>query len=216
MTRLMCPRGLRRSRICTMRRTCPSFSPFPLPPFSFRPLYAHAHANLSRHRNQCSIFRPWQGWTSLSSTGPGEGTLRVLPLLSLASAYIMLRPFFRPRASHSSSSSLSPPSSSSLSSSSTPPPSLAFEDWEPDTEGAAFPGSALGKAQELSEATHPHLRLGQTVVSIPRVEPGDQVYCECARFWLLDFGLWTLALDFGGDVFGFGSRCSSFGAAPRF
>ncbi|KAF9461838.1 hypothetical protein BDZ94DRAFT_1262752 [Collybia nuda] len=109
--------------------------------------------------NQCSILRPWQGWTSLSSTGPNEGTLRVLPLLSLASAYIMLRPFFRPR--HSSSSS------------------LAFADWEPDLEGPAFPGSALAKAQELNEATHPHLRLGETMVSIPRVEPGDQVYWHC-------------------------------------
>lgn len=99
------------------------------------------------------MFRPWQGWTSLSATGPGEGTLRVLPLLALASAYVMLRPFFRARAGGG---------------------------WAADLASAAFPGSAMGKAQELSAATHPHLRLAETMVSIPRVEPGDRVYCASA------------------------------------
>lgn len=106
--------------------------------------------------NGCSIFRPWQGWTSLSSIGPGEGTLRVLPMLSLATSYIMLRPFFRPRNPRS--------------------PSLKFSDWEPDTNGTAFPGSAM-QIQELNSVTHPHLSLERTMISIPRVEPGDQVYC---------------------------------------
>lgn len=32
----------------------------------------------------------------MSETGPNEGTLRVLPLLKEATAYIILRPFFRP------------------------------------------------------------------------------------------------------------------------
>jgi len=36
-----------------------------------------------------------------------------------------------------------------------------------------------GKTQELNEATHPHLRLAETMVSIPRIEPGDQVYWHC-------------------------------------
>ncbi|PPR06769.1 LOW QUALITY PROTEIN: hypothetical protein CVT26_003920, partial [Gymnopilus dilepis] len=102
------------------------------------------------HRNACSIFRAFQGWTSLSSTGPGEGTLKVLPMLKLASAYIMLRPFFRPA-----------------------------EDWVPDLESSTFPGSSIGKTQELNELTHPHLRLEKTMVSVPRVEPGDQVYWHC-------------------------------------
>ncbi|TFK45112.1 hypothetical protein BDQ12DRAFT_695360 [Crucibulum laeve] len=107
--------------------------------------------------NQCSIFRPWQGWTSLSSTGPGEGTLKVLPMLNLASAYIILRPFFRPTAGSS----------------------LAFNDWKLDLESTAFPGSSPRKTQELNERTHPHLCLGRTMASIPRVEPGDQVYWHC-------------------------------------
>ncbi len=102
-------------------------------------------------RNACSIFRAWQGWTAMSSTGPGEGTLRVLPMLSLASAYIILRPFFRPRNAASSS--------------------LKFEDWVPDLDSPSFPGSAIGKTQELNERTHPHLQLARTMVSVPRSSP---------------------------------------------
>lgn len=47
-----------------------------------------------------------------------------------------------------------------------------------DLESPTFPGSSIGKTQELNERTHPHLKLGQTMVSIPKVEPGDQVYCQ--------------------------------------
>ncbi|PCH36633.1 DUF1479-domain-containing protein [Wolfiporia cocos MD-104 SS10] len=110
--------------------------------------------------NQCSVFRPWQGWTALSDTGAGEGTLRVLPLLSLSSAYIMLRPFFRRR-------------------SDVDPRSLRAEDWELDLESTEFPGSAPGKTQELNASTHPHLDPERAMVSIPRVEPGDQVFWHC-------------------------------------
>ncbi|KAG2158747.1 uncharacterized protein EDB93DRAFT_1120013 [Suillus bovinus] len=103
---------------------------------------------------QCSVLRCWQGWTSLSTTGVGEGTLRVLPMLSLATAYIMLRPFFRP----------SGPSGG---------------EWELDLESSLFPGSIPGKGQELNEETHPHLKLGETMTSIPEIQPGDQVYWHC-------------------------------------
>ncbi|RMZ83537.1 hypothetical protein DV738_g1082, partial [Chaetothyriales sp. CBS 135597] len=44
----------------------------------------------------CSMFRLFQGWLSMSSTGPGEGTLKVCPLLKEATAYLILRPFFDP------------------------------------------------------------------------------------------------------------------------
>lgn len=116
----------------------------------------HACQDLYHAANQCSIFRPWQGWTSMSTTGPGEGTLRVLPLLKLATAYLILRPFFRPRTSSS-----------------------GLDDWVVDLESAAFPGSQIGKTQELSDTTHPHLQLSRTMVSVPRVEPGDQIYWHC-------------------------------------
>ncbi|KJA28714.1 hypothetical protein HYPSUDRAFT_33048 [Hypholoma sublateritium FD-334 SS-4] len=127
-------------------------------PFDVTPRIA-AKQDLYNTPNACSIFRAWQGWTAMSSTGLGEGTLRVLPMLSLASAYILLRPFFRPRDAASSS--------------------LKFEDWVPDLDSPAFPGSSIGKTQELNEQTHPHLQLARTMVSVPRVEPGDQVYWHC-------------------------------------
>ncbi len=105
----------------------------------------------SPRRNQCTVFRPWQGWTAFSTTSRNEGTLQVLPLLSLATAYIILRPF-RPISS--------------------------ADEWELDLTSSAFPG---GRTQYLSDATHPHLKLAKTIVSIPRVEPGDQVYCAFAE-----------------------------------
>lgn len=42
----------------------------------------------------CSCWRSLQGWISLSHTGTGEGTLRLLPSMKASIAYIMLRPFF--------------------------------------------------------------------------------------------------------------------------
>lgn len=135
------------------------------------------------------------GWTALSNTGPGEGTLRVFPDVSLATAYLVLRPFFRPRRGREGR--------------------LGFDDWEVDVRTTDFPGSVKGKGacptcseansrwralvaiapaavtacrdtyarllagQELSDKTHPHLRLSQTMTSVPRVKPGSQVYWHC-------------------------------------
>ncbi|PFH46582.1 hypothetical protein AMATHDRAFT_69546 [Amanita thiersii Skay4041] len=109
--------------------------------------------------NKCSIFRCWQGWTSMSSTGPNEGTLKVFPNVKLSTAYMILRPFFRPKPGCAGS--------------------LKFDDWEPDLDTPTFPGSAIGNTQELNEKTHPHLDLARTMISIPRVEPGDQVFWHC-------------------------------------
>jgi len=116
----------------------------------------NANSDLYHASNQCSIFRPWQGWTSMSTTGPGEGTLRVGPFLKLVTAYVILRPFFKPRT-----------------------PFSGLDDWVVDLESATFPGSQMGKTQELSDATHPHLQLSRTMVSVPRVEPGDQIFWHC-------------------------------------
>jgi Protein of unknown function (DUF1479) len=67
----------------------------------------------------------------------------------------MLRPFFKPRTSSSD-----------------------LDDWVVDLENADFPGSQMGKTQELNDKTHPHLQLSRTMVSAPHMEPGDQIYCE--------------------------------------
>ena len=102
----------------------------------------------------CSMFRMFQGWLSLSSTGPGEGTLKVCGLpLSLVGAYVMLRPFFRPS-------------------------SLSSQHWELDAS-AEFPGSVPGACQEYNSETHRELELESTMVSVPRVEPGDFVAWHC-------------------------------------
>ena len=113
------------------------------------------------YRSQCTIFRPWQGWTAISSTGPGQGTLQVLPSLGLATAYIILRPFFRLRSEHLGRGA---------------DIALDADAWRLDLNSSDFPGSTPANGQAVLPETHPHLRVEKTVVSIPRVEPGDQVY----------------------------------------
>lgn len=54
-----------------------------------------AASDLYQTGTSCSVWRSLQGWLSLSHTGTGEGTLRVLPNLKLSMAYIMLRPLFQ-------------------------------------------------------------------------------------------------------------------------
>jgi hypothetical protein len=131
-----------------------------------------ARSDMYATPNQCSIFRPWQGWTAMSYTGSGEGTLKVLPMLSLATAYIILRPFFRPKSTSSNPGSVS----------------FKADDWEPDLDTPTFPGSAMRSGQELDERTHPHLRLDQTMVPIGNVQPGDQVYCMYFACWGMNIG----------------------------
>lgn len=51
-----------------------------------------ANMNSLGHANGATFFRGFQGWLSLSSSGPGSGTLRVLPNLAEVTQYLMLRP----------------------------------------------------------------------------------------------------------------------------
>ncbi len=112
----------------------------------------------------------------MSDTGPSQGTLKVFPDLLLGSAYILLRPFFRPLKPSSPVGDNAEPNT----------PSLKFEDWTVNLDSPEFPGSVLGNTQELNERTHPHLDLAKTMVAVPRVDPGDQVFCTyttCASAW---------------------------------
>ncbi|KAK4055478.1 hypothetical protein OIV83_000024 [Microbotryomycetes sp. JL201] len=113
----------------------------------------------------CSVNRPFQGWLSLSSTGPSEGTLRVMPLLKEATAYWVLRPFFKP---------INPeePNADGTYSNQF----LAADNWEFDATSSEFPGCVLGGSIELNAITHPHLQLSKAMVSVPHVEPGDVVF----------------------------------------
>ena len=51
-----------------------------------------ATMNSLGHANGATFFRGFQGWLSLSSSGPGSGTLKVLPNLQEVTQYLMLRP----------------------------------------------------------------------------------------------------------------------------
>lgn len=115
-----------------------------------------AKMDLYNGAGACSMFRLFQGWMAMSSTGPGEGTLRVCPLLHHATAYQILRPFFNPITN------------------------------ELNLNSAEFPGSVQGAAQEYNTETHPQLDLEDTMISIPRVEPGDYVAWHCDTIHAVD------------------------------
>ncbi|KAF4125033.1 DUF1479 domain protein [Geosmithia morbida] len=126
----------------------------------------------------CSMLRTFQGWLGMSNTGPREGTLLVNPLLSLSTAYLLLRPFFAPK-----STSFPPPARDGEHSAEyLDPDSWVLADPDsPDLQGA-WPGSC----QELSHRWHPHLDLPHTMVPIPRIRPGDYVAWHCDTIHAVD------------------------------
>lgn len=118
----------------------------------------------------CSMFRMFQGWLGLSHTAPKEGTLMVNPLLQLATAYFLLRPFFEPR------------NISEMAGGQLTPGFLSANNWrlknyaEMPTE---LHGANPGSGQELNDAFHPHLNLTDSMVHIPKITPGDFVVWHC-------------------------------------
>ena len=42
--------------------------------------------------HEVSFFRAFQGWTALTASGPGDGTLTLLPNVKEATAFLLLRP----------------------------------------------------------------------------------------------------------------------------
>lgn len=119
----------------------------------------------------CSMFRMFQGWMSMSNTGPGEGTLLVNPLFKAATAYYMLRPFFEPKKSVDSAGSSF----------------LDSVNWRlEDNVTTLMQGATPGHGQELSDALHPHLDLDQTMVHVPHVKPGDYVAWHCDTIHSVD------------------------------
>ncbi|KAL2812731.1 hypothetical protein BJX63DRAFT_443355 [Aspergillus granulosus] len=108
----------------------------------------------SNGTSAASCWRSLQGWLSLSHTGTGEGTLRLLPSLKASLAYIMLRPLFL---------------------AGTPDGDGEWDDSQP-----TFPGAEPGSAQlKPTTALHPHLALERSIVGIPPVRPGDYVFWHC-------------------------------------
>jgi len=122
--------------------------------------------------NAASIFRTFQGWLALSSTGPGEGTLRVFPDILLSNAYVILRPFFRLKEGAKDI--------------------LSGDSWEFDVSSSEFPGVCYNEKGILYGSLvineeHPHLRLEQALVSMPHVEPGDMVFWHCDVVHAVEF-----------------------------
>lgn len=82
-----------------------------------------------------------------------SGTLVVHPILQPATAYWMLRPFFKPTRKDS------------------------LDGWkfslDDDAGNVYLHGANPGTAQEHTPTLHPHLRLAETMIPYPTVEPGD-------------------------------------------
>lgn len=132
-----------------------------------------AMSDLYNGGGACSMFRMFQGWLSMSHTSPGEGTLKVNPLLKLSTAYFLLRPFFAP---------LKKPDA--LVSGQHDVDFLSADNWAlvpADNTTSDIQGASPGHAQELNQVLHPHLDLQRTMVHVPKIKPGDYVvwHCDC-------------------------------------
>ncbi|ANB12420.1 hypothetical protein AWJ20_673 [Sugiyamaella lignohabitans] len=123
--------------------------------------------DLYQGASACSMMRMFQGWVAMSHTGPGEGTLKVCPMIKHATAYLILRPFFAPK-SAIKSETFYDETVDNLS-----------EPWEFVGPAHVFPNATMGGCQELNTHTHPHLQLDKTMISMPTVNPGDYVVWHC-------------------------------------
>ncbi|KAF8605002.1 DUF1479-domain-containing protein [Ceratobasidium sp. AG-I] len=141
----------------------PKYDPFD---FTYR---LEGNTDMYNRPNQCSVFRTWQGWLAMSSTAPGEGTIRFFPDLALLTAYIILKPFFKPVDNN--------------------PHNTDASNWVIDVDASpSFDGvfrNVNGQGKEsftsirASQESHPHLRVDQTMTSAPKVNPGDMVFWHC-------------------------------------
>ncbi|KAI8167279.1 hypothetical protein K4K54_010099 [Colletotrichum sp. SAR 10_86] len=116
-------------------------------------------SDLYNGAGSCSMFRMFQGWLSMSDINPADGTLLLCPMLQLATAYFLLRPFFSP---------LNPsPEAANF---------LARENWSLDfMQTSIIQGAVPSYTQELNASLHPHLQFDKSLVRIPPVRPGDYV-----------------------------------------
>ncbi|KAF2494100.1 DUF1479-domain-containing protein [Lophium mytilinum] len=129
----------------------------------------------------CSMFRMYQGWLSMSTCGPFEGTLLVNPLLAKATAYYLLRPFFSPRKGVELGAQTATENVTASSE------FLASDNWVLDpTPSSWLQGATPGHGQELSPLLHPHLDLNHTMVHMPTVRPGDYVAWHCDTIHAVD------------------------------
>ncbi|KAK5112065.1 hypothetical protein LTR85_011646 [Meristemomyces frigidus] len=102
-----------------------------------------------------SVLRTFQGRTALKPGGPGQGGLMLVPNIKTVTAYMILRPFFKAPEDGDWTDA---------------------EKWEIDEASSWFPGTYRWDSQLLSPASHPHLCLEDTLLSIPEMQPGDTVW----------------------------------------
>jgi len=123
------------------------------------------NSNIYKRPGQSTVFRTFQGWLAMSDTGPNEGTLQVFPDVMLSNSYLILRPFFRPITNPVSDDPLDP------------------KNWEFDVSHPDFPGMLSGGgyfiAQLFDDESHPHLKVSESMISVPHVKPGDMVFWHC-------------------------------------
>ncbi|CAD6440469.1 446de36d-d1cc-4328-b8cf-7af3e9558fc5 [Sclerotinia trifoliorum] len=137
-----------------------------------------AVSDLYNGGGSCSMFRMFQAWLGMSHTAPGEGTLKVNPLIQLTTAYFLLRPFFEPikelpegKEDQYTAEFLSP------------------ENWRlipTDKMTTALHGATPSQGQEMTEKLHPHLDLKNTMIHIPKINPGDYVAWHCDMIHAVD------------------------------
>ena len=123
------------------------------------------------------MLRMFQGWLSMSEDPrPEEGKLLVNPTFAKATAYYLLRPFFKPKKSANElDGSVAVEGTDSEMES-----FLAANNWKMEEKATpVLQGAVPGSCQELNEALHPHLELAKTMVHIPRMKPGDYVAWHC-------------------------------------
>jgi hypothetical protein len=128
-----------------------------------------------------TAFRMFQGWLSLSTTGPFQGTLLVNTLLAKATAYYLLRPFFSPKRG------VDPGAQTPTEAIANSADFLSSDNWEMDASPSSWvQGATPGHGQELSHLLHPHLNLKQSMIHMPTVEPGDYVAWHCDTIHSVD------------------------------
>ncbi|KAJ9145423.1 DUF1479-domain-containing protein [Pleurostoma richardsiae] len=141
-----------------------------------------AVTNLYNGLGACSMFRMFQGWLSMSRSGPNQGTLLVNPLLQLSTAYSLMRPFFRPIKALGLDI---PQFGTAEREAFLDPDNWEFTGGEKMT--SEIPGATAGHGMEFPAfALHPHLELERTMVHIPEVRPGDFVVWHCDTIHSVD------------------------------
>lgn len=118
----------------------------------------------------CSTFRMFQGWLSLSTLSPNDGTLLLCPIIKFSTAYFLLRPFFSP-----------------IQDSPSHPDYLLASNWKlDDPPNSLIHGARPSYTQELNDILHPHLNLPASLVQLPKLNPGDYVVWHCDAVYAID------------------------------